>query len=109
MSIVINEDMSTLVQSGCPRTMDGKIIEGTEDTENLVCSMTDSGFVLLDPTSKTVLYTAIIKEGTIREEKSSLPWSATISWSHSPGLCWDTYAEERGWKKEISIHIWAVD
>lgn len=101
--VLINENMSTQVWVGL------NFWPEYEDCENLECEIQKNGFVLKDPSTKEVHYTAIAKEGGTWDTHTSLPFNATISWSHSPGPHWDENAEKLGWGREVSIHLNVID
>ena len=105
--ILINDNMTAIVES---TLNDGSLGSETErtDYEYLACVRTGEGFVLKDPTSGEELYAAKADNGDWIE-KVGLPFSAIVSWSHSSGTVWDTYAEERGWKKEIRVSMQVLD
>ena len=103
ITVLISDDMNTQVLLGL------NSVPEYEDHENLVCEIQKNGFVLKDPTTKEVHYTAIAREGEPWDTHTSLPFNATISWSHSPGPCWDEYAEKRGWGREVNIRLNIID
>ena len=106
MLISLYPNNTAKVLSGCPRyDSDSQLIDGTADVENLTWSKTVDGFILKDAAA-SCLYTAVVRKGENLEEESGMPYGVTISWSHSAGVCWETYAEEKGWKREVNLNLW---
>ncbi|MBO4455157.1 MAG: hypothetical protein J5759_01785 [Bacteroidales bacterium] len=109
MWITLNEDKSAIVQSGCPQYDHSfTLIEDTDDLENVYWSVTQDGFILKN-SSGDILYTAVAREGEVWDEHSSLPFNAIVYWSHSPGSCWDKYAKEKGWERNVEVHMQVID
>ena len=106
--ILIWEDMSADVQS---ILNDGKLgsIEERTDNEHLVCSKTPDGFVLKDVKTGEILYTAIDDHTNNWDDHTGFPMAVVVSWSHSPGPVWDTYAQDRGWQKELRLTMQFVN
>lgn len=87
------------VHSGICRYIDNHYVD--TDIEHLSCRLTEDGFTLSDPGTGKDLYTA-----TIVDKDGLSPWHIVhVSWNHSPGAAWDTYAEEKGWKREMNLEV----
>lgn len=94
-----NEAEPALVRSGMCRYIDNQHVD--TDEERLACHFTESGFTLADPGTGKVLYTATYVE----REGWPKGHIVRISWNHSPGITWDTYAEEKGWLQEMNLQV----
>ena len=106
LHILLNKDGSAFVMSGNPRYINGAYVEGYHDEENLRWSLTDDGFVLTDPETGNTLYTAVnIDEYWTRSKENRFPPAVSITWSHSAGVAWDTFAAKYGWQQNMILHI----
>lgn len=94
-----DETIPALVRSGMCRYLDNQHVD--TDEERLTCHFTESGFTLADPGTGKVLYTATYVE----REGWPKGHIVRISWNHSPGITWDTYAEEKGWQQEMNLQV----
>lgn len=94
-----NEAEPALVRSGMCRYIDNQHVD--TDEERLACHFTESGFTLADPGTGKVLYTATYVE----REGWPKGHIVRISWNHSPGITWDTYAKEKGWLQEMNLQV----
>lgn len=94
-----DETIPALVRSGMCRYIDNQHVD--TDEERLACHFTESGFTLADPGTGKVLYTATYVE----REGWPKGHIVRISWNHSPGITWDTYAEEKGWLQEMNLQV----
>ena len=94
--------MSAEVQSVLNDGLMGSIEERT-DYEHLVCSKTLDGFVLKDVKTGEIMYTAIDDKTNNWDDHTGFPMAVVVSWAHSPGPVWDTYAEKKGWQKELRL------
>ena len=92
-----DESLPALVRSGRCRYLFNEFVE--TDEEHLTCRLTQDGFILSDPMTGEVRYTAT------NLEKPDFParYFVHITWTHSPGVTWDEYAEENGWQREIDL------
>lgn len=105
MFLNLYQNNTARVLSGCPQYSGSQLIDGTADIEYLTWSKTADGFVLEDPSAGR-LYTAVIRQGQNWDEDTGMPYGVTISWSHSAGVCWETNAAEKGWKREVNLNLW---
>ena len=95
-----DETEPACVRSGAVRFVDGTYVD--TDEEYLSCLFTEDGFVLSDIKTGEARYEAQRKGA---EENHTYH----ISWSHSPGATWDTYAETKGWQREMNISLQSLD
>ena len=95
-----------LYDDGTARVVSGLPLESEADVENLLYRYTDGGFEMTDPSGECVLYTAT---DTHEGKHNGLPFNYMLNWSHSPGPCWEAYAEEQGWKKEVRLQLVIID
>ena len=90
-------------QSRPVRVWSGRIYSADSsdtDKEFLTCRYTEDGFVLCDPKTGTILYTAVYLES----EWGISGESITITWTHSPGIAWDANAEKSAWQREMVLY-----
>lgn len=92
-----DEKQPALVRSGMCQYIDGQFVD--TDEEHLAVQLTGNGFILSHPVTGNVLYTATI----VGEEGNPPGHLVHISWNHSPGTTWDSYAEEKGWLREMTL------
>ena len=104
INVFIYENMTTVVQSILNDGSMGSFEERT-DYEYLTCSRIPDGFVLKNPNSGEILYTALNDHTDNWDEYSDLPMAIILNWSHSPGPVWDTYAQDRGWQSELRLEM----
>ena len=89
-------------QSRPVRVWSGRIYSADRsetDVEYLTCRYTEDGFVLCDPKTGTILYTAVYLESA----PGILVDRITIKWTHSPGIAWDANAEKSAWQREMVL------
>lgn len=98
------KDNSAIIMSGNPRYVDGAYLKGYHDEEALVWSSTSEGFVLSDPDSGAILYSAVSTDEYWKGD-TPFPNSVNITWSHSAGVAWDTYSEKYGWQQSMTIYL----
>ena len=94
-----DETIPALVRSGMCRYLDNQFID--TDEEHLTCQLSEGGFTLSDPTTGRVLYTAT----NVEKEGCPPGFIVHITWTHSPGATWDSYAEEKGWMREMNLQV----
>ena len=94
-----DETVPALVRSGMCRYLDNQFID--TDEEHLACQLSEGGFTLSDPATGRVLYTAT----NVEKEGCSPGFIVHIAWNHSPGATWDSYAEEKGWMREMNLQV----
>jgi hypothetical protein len=96
-----DNDEPALVHSGkCCYLDDGYV---DTDIERLSYRQTPEGFTLSDLTTGEIRYTAVYQPSPYSGvlDKSLI----RLSWSHSPGSTWDTFAEELGWQRTIDLSL----
>ena len=98
MWIWIYEDhtIPAVVRSGLVRYIKGEYID--TDEEKLIYRPTENGFTLSDTTTGNVLYTAT---SSMDEYGNAIH----VTWEHSPGTTWDSLAKEKGWQREVTLHL----
>jgi len=94
-----DETLPALVRSGMCRYLDNQFID--TDEEHLACQLSEGGFTLSDPATGRVLYTAT----NVKKEGCPPDFMVHITWVHSPGATWDSYAEEKGWMREMNLQV----
>ena len=94
-----DETLPALVRSGKCRYLFNQFVE--TDEEHLTCQLSEGGFTLSDPTTGRVLYTAT----NVEKEGCPPGFIVHITWAHSPGATWDSYAEEKGWMREMNLQV----
>ena len=104
LRVLLYKDGTSYILSGNPRYVDGEYVKGTCDQEYLSWNKTEEGFVLTDPSTGDVLYTAVSADEYWTGE-TSFPNIVFVTWSHSAGETWDALSETRGWQDRKSTRL----
>ena len=106
LRILLYKDNTAYVLSGNPRYLDREYVKGTCDQEYLSWNKTEEGFVLTEPSTGDVLYTAVSADEYWTGD-TAFPNTVSITWSHSAGETWDTYSETYGWQQSMTLDLQA--
>lgn len=102
LRVLLYKDGTSYILSGNPRYVDGEYVKGTCDQEYLSWNKTEEGFVLTDPSTGDVLYTAVSADECWTGE-TSFPNKVFVTWSHSAGETWDALSETHGWQQSMTL------